>query len=293
MNAGGVEANRALGIALLVAASCLLGCVDGIAKILAHTQSVGQIIWCRYALALPVVLVTTRPSAWRALFWTRRPRGQLLRGLAPLTISGGMTIGVRHLPLAETTVILFAGPILVVALSAPLLGEKVRPSSWIAVLVGFAAVVITARPGFSSLSHFALFPLAAAVFYAIFQLLTRRLAAAGEAPRTTLAWTLATGTLASTPLALLSWAPVDAHAWALMITLGIVFAVAQELVARAFAFAPAAVLTPFSYAQIAAAVVFGMAVFGDVPDWVTFVGIALIAGAGISVVRSGRAPATR
>ena len=77
----------------------------------------------------------------------------MLRGLAPIAVSVGMVLGVHYLPLAEATVILFAAPFLVAALSAPLLGERVHASTWIAVAIGFSAVLIVARPGFSELSR--------------------------------------------------------------------------------------------------------------------------------------------
>lgn len=278
--------DRLRGILLLVASASLYGAVDGISKLLADSQSIGQIVWARYALALPVLILTTRRSEWSSLFRTRTPKMQIIRGITPLFISSTMVAAVRHLPLAEATVILFAGPFLVVALSAPLLGEKVSRRSWIAVTVGFAAVLLVMQPGFGDLSFFVLFPLAAAVFFALFQLFTRRLGAAGELPSTTLAWTLAIGGLVATPVAALTWEPVDGETWLLMIGLGAVFGVAQTLMIRAFAHAPAAVLTPFSYAQIIAAVIFGILVFGAVPDTLTFVGMALIIAAGIAVARS-------
>jgi drug/metabolite transporter (DMT)-like permease len=203
----------------------------------------------------------------------------------PLVISVSMVLAVRYLPLADATAILFAGPFLVVALSAPVLGEQVKPSSWIGVAVGFVAVLIVARPGFSDLSEFIVFPALAAVFYALFQLMTRRLAAAGENPNTTLAWTLATGTIVALPFTIATWVPVDGHAWLLMIALGLVFGAAQALLVRAFVHAPASVLTPFSYVQIIAATLFGFAVFGAVPDFWTLVGIAMIIAAGGYVAR--------
>src|SRR6185295_9430408 len=168
------------------------------------------------------------------LFRTARPGLQMLRGVSPLAISASMVMAVRYLPLAEATVILFAGPFLIVALSKPFLGEPVRAASWIGVAIGFLAVLIVARPGFSGLSSYSLYPLAAALFFAIYQLITRRLGAAGERPNTTLAWTLAMGGLVSTPIALFTWEPLTARGWLLMVTLGTVFGVCQSLVIRAY-----------------------------------------------------------
>ena len=241
-------------------------------------------------LGLPLLLAVTGPSSWRALFRTRRPGLQFVRALAPLVVGGSMVIGVHHLPLAEASVILFAGPFLVVALSGYVLGERVRSASWIGVAGGFLAVLMVARPGLGGLSAYAVFPLIAAIFYALFQLLTRQLAAAGEEADTTLAWTLAVGTVIAAPIALVEWVPLDAHGWLLAAALGLVYAVAQLMMVRAFVYAPANILTPFSYAQIISAALFGLLVFGDVPDGWTLLGIAMIIAAGAYVVRSTAKP---
>ena len=284
---GKVVSEELRGILLMVIAVSLYGGVDGLSKILAETQSIGQIVWSRYALALPILLATTNPRRWQSVFRTARPGLHVLRGVTPLAISVGMVLGVHYLPLAEATVILFSGPFLVVLLSAPLLGERVRKASWIGVVVGFAAVMLVARPGFTGVSHYAVFPLLAAIFYALFQVLTRKLGIAGERPETTLAWTLAVGTLASTPFALVELGSDST------LHLG-----SHDRARRRLRDSPsfsssapsptlgAGVLAPFSYTQIIAATIFGVVVFGDVPDMWTFIGIAMIVGAGMFVMHS-------
>ena len=276
---------RLLGIILVVLSASIFAGVDGLSKLLADTSSVAQIVWARYALALPILLATTQPSQLPTLFRTRQPGLQILRGLAPLMVSIAMVFGVRYLPLAEATVILFAAPFLVAALSVPLLGERVHASTWVAVVIGFAAVLIVARPGFSELSLFALFPLVGAIFYAALQLITRRIAATGERSETTLAWTLLTGIVVATPFALYFWQPLDIRGWALMFGLGGTFGLAQLMMIRGFAHAPAALLAPLSYAQIVAAAIFGVVVFHDVPDVWTLLGIVMIIISGVYVVR--------
>jgi drug/metabolite transporter (DMT)-like permease len=196
-----------------------------------------------------------------------------------------MVFGVHYLPLAEATVILFAAPFLVAGLSAPLLGEEVHASTWIAIAVGFLAVLIVARPGFGELSLFTLFPLVGAVFYAALQLITRRIAATGEHAETTLAWTLLTGIVVSTPFVIYFWQPLDIRGWTLMLGIGGTFGIAQLMMIRGFAHAPAALLTPLSYVQIVSATIFGVAVFHDVPDAWTLLGIVMIIGSGIYIVR--------
>ena len=167
-----------------------------------------------------------------------------------------------------------------------MLKERVRLASWLGVAIGFLAVLIVAQPGLGGLSFFAIFPLAGAIFYALFQILTRRLAALGEDPNTTLAWTLGVGTLASAPFALWTWVPLDAHAWLLALSLGLAYGAGQLLLVRAFAYAPASILTPFSYAQIISATLFGLVVFHDVPNMTTLVGIAMSPRSGPGRTRS-------
>lgn len=273
------------GILLLVASVSLFGLVDGLSKVLVETQSFGQIMLARYGLALPLLWIFSGFPKPAALFSTAKPGMQLLRAIAPLIIGGSMVFAVRYLPLAEATVILFAGPFLVVALSGPLLGERVNAASWIGVVLGFIAVIMVARPGFSDVSVYAIFPFVAALFYAVFQMLTRHLSAAAEKTETTLAWTLAIGLAVSLPLAIVEWVPVSPRAWMLGLALTLVFAGAQLLLVRAYRYATANVLAPFSYVQIISATIFGLIAFGDVPDLWTFLGIVLIIAAGIYVMR--------
>jgi drug/metabolite transporter (DMT)-like permease len=281
----GLARERLLGIALVVFSACCFGFVDGFSKLLSDTASVGQIVWARYALALPILILTTPPAKLPTLFRTQRLGLQILRGLTPIAISVTMVLAVRYLPLSEATVIMFAAPFLVVLLAVPVLGERVTASRLIAVAVGFAAVVVVARPGFSELSRYAVYPLIAALFYAAMQLITRRVAASGEPAVTTLAWTLLTGIVVVTPFAYVFWQPLDGRDWALMVGLGIIFGIAQLAMIRGFAHAPAALLAPLAYVQIASAVLFSMVVFDETPDAWTLLGIAMIAGSGIYVVR--------
>jgi drug/metabolite transporter (DMT)-like permease len=271
------------GILFLIASVTCFGIVDGLSKMLIETQSFGQVVLARYALALPVLLAATHPGKWKSLFQTQMAGWQIVRGLIPAVIGGSMVLAVKYLPLAEATVILFASPFLVLALSGWLLGEQVSGASWIGVAVDFIAVLIVARPGFSELSQYTIFPVIAAVFYAGFQLLTRWLGTLGEAPTTTLAWTLSVGVVVGLPLAMANWAPQSLETWLLSICLGVVFGFAQLWLAKAFSLAPANLLTPFSYFQILSAVVFGVLVFHDIPDYWTLTGIALIVGAGLYV----------
>jgi drug/metabolite transporter (DMT)-like permease len=271
-------------ILLLASGVTLFGVMDGLAKLLGGQYSVIQVAWARYAFAVPVLLATARPARWPGLLRCERPSLQAVRGLLPLLANVTVIVGVGLMPLADATAVSFASPLLVVALSVPLLGERISVHSWIGVACGFMGVLLIARPGAGALAWAAVFPLATAFLFALYQILTR-LVSRSDDPVVTLAWTVAVGLVLTTPLLPLAWHAVGGSDWLLLGLSGLLFGGGQYLLIRAFALAPAAVLTPFTYAQIVAAVVFGALVFGDVPDLWTMAGTALVILAGVYVIR--------
>jgi drug/metabolite transporter (DMT)-like permease len=275
---------RTKAILLLAFGVSLFGLMDGVGKFLVADHPVVQIVWGRYAFALPVVLSVVRPAAWSQMFRCERPALQALRGLLPLLASVSVIMGVALMPLADFTAIGFASPLLVVALAAPLLHERTSRHSWIGVVCGFAGVLIIARPGTGAIAWAAVFPLATAVFFALYQLLTR-LVSRGADPKVTLAWTIGVGVVLTTPLLPFHWHTLDGKAWLLLVLSGLLFGMGQFLLIRAYSLASAALLAPFTYAQIVAAVLFGAVVFGDVPDPWTILGTAIVILAGLYVLR--------
>ena len=171
-----------------------------------------------------------------------RPFLQAARGLLPLVASATVLLGLRFMSLADATAITFAAPLFVVALSAPILRERVETAAWVGVGLGFLGVLIVARPGAGSIAWAALLPLATAFLFGLYQVLTR-LASRGDPPATTLAWTILTGFLLTTPLLPLGWANGSFSGWLLLILSGLLFRRGPLLLIRAFAAAPAAILS--------------------------------------------------
>ncbi|MCX8502922.1 MAG: DMT family transporter [Beijerinckiaceae bacterium] len=273
----------ARGIFCLIASVGLFGIVDGLSKMIIEYESFGQIMLSRYLLPLILTIVLTKPKKRAALFSTENLFLQLSRGIMPVMVGSLMVLAVTYLPLAEATVILFAGPFFVVSLSGWFLGERVSLDSWVGVAIGFVAVLLVARPGFTDVSLYTVLPAIAALFYAGLQLMSRRLGALGIDPNSTLAWTLLIGTTLSLPLAIYDWRPLD---WGMgLISLGLAgaFGFGQYFLAKAYALAPANSLAPFTYFQILSAVIFGIVVFGDIPNILTGIGILMIISAGIYV----------
>ncbi len=261
----------------------LFAVMDAMSKALAETQSVGQIVWARYAFAVPVILATTPRAAWPTLLRVASPWLQIGRGLMPVLASFAVVAGLALLPLAEVTALTFASPLLVVALSAPILGERTSLHDWLGVIAGFVGILVIVRPGAGAIAWAALFPLTCAACFALFQV-TTRLVGRSDQPAATLAWTILVGLLVTTPLLALDWRPLTPAGWALMAASGMCFGVAQFCLTRAFREAPAALLAPFTYTQIAPAVILGFLLFGAVPDVWAGLGTAIVIGAGLYVL---------
>ena len=278
-------------ILLFVSGVSLFGVMDGLGKLLAADFPRLQLVWARSAFAIPVILATTAPAGWLSLLRCERPLLQAERSLLPLVASGtvllGLLLGLRLMPLADATAITFAAPLFVVALSAPILRERVGTARLGWGGPGFLGVLIVARPGAGTIAWAALLPLATAFLFGLYQVLTR-LASRSDPPATTLAWTILTGFVLTTPLLPLGWANGSLTGWLLLILSGLGFGTGQFLLIRAFAAALAAILTPFTYTQIVAAVLFGMLVLGELPDPWTLAGTALIVLAGLYVLRPAR-----
>jgi drug/metabolite transporter (DMT)-like permease len=278
---------RGTAIFLFVAGVSCFAVMDGLGKLLSADFPLVQLVWARSAFAIPVILATTAPAGWLSLLRCERPFLQITRGLLPLLAGAAVLLGLRFMSLADATVITFAAPLFVVALSAPILRERVGMAAWIGVVLGFLGVLIVVQPGTGSISWAALLPLTTAFLFALYQMLTR-LASRGDPPATALAWTILTGFLLTTPFLPLGWSNGNRVAWLLLILSGLLYGTGQLLLIRALAAAPANILTPFTYTQIVGAVIFGMLVLGELPDPWTFIGTALIVLAGLCVVRRAK-----
>jgi drug/metabolite transporter (DMT)-like permease len=271
-------------VLMLLACVILFAVMDGLSKLLTGGYPILELVWARYAFAVPVVMAAMRPTAWPSLLTCERPVLQAGRALLPVLANTTAVAGLSLMPLGDATAISFLSPLLVVALSAPLLGERVSIQGWIGVACGFLGTLIIIRPGASALAWPALFPLTTAFVFALYQVLTR-LVSRNDSPVVTLAWTIVVGLAVTTPPLLFFWHPVRMPDLPFLVLSGVLFGLGQFLLIGAFATAPAPILAPFTYVQILAAVVFGMAVFGDVPDLWTVAGSVVVTLAGVYVLR--------
>ncbi len=266
---------------LFLLAGLCLTTLDATAKYLIRDHPLALVVWARYVGQMLVVTPFVRHRAGPAFWRTRNLRMQLLRSVFLMLATVSFFSGLRYLPLAEASAMFHLAPVFIVILSQPLLGEKPTRARWVAVFLGFSGVLVLLRPGGDLLHPAAMLLLAAAVCNGLYQLTTRLLP--GDSAYTTLFYSALVGAIAFTVA--LPWVDTGgALGWrdgAMLLAMGLLAGTAHWLLIRAFLLAPAAMLSPFAYAQMIWAVLFGWLVFGHLPDGWSAVGMAIIVGSGV------------
>ena len=272
-------------IALVLLAVALFSVMDALSKLMAERFDPAEVVWGRY-LAILLLLATPMLRRPRRLVPTR-PRLQLLRGVLVLGAALLFVAGLQRLALADATAIAFVSPLLVTALSIPLLGEQVGVRRWSAVAVGFVGVLVVIRPGSGAIGIAALLPLSSASCWALAIVLTRRMGHT-DAPLTTLFYSSLVGFVLSAAALPLVWQTPRAIDWAMLAAMGLLSATSQYLFILGLARGAASLLASFSYSQIVWSTTMGFLVFGSVPTAWTWAGAALIVGSGLYVAHRER-----
>jgi len=274
--------NSATGILLMVAAMMVVPFMDAIAKHLSDRYAISQIVWARFffhfAILAPIVLYTYRGRALRP----RQPVLQVVRGGFLLAATVLFFAAIATMPIADALALLFVSPMVVTALSPVLLGEKVGIRRWLAVIVGFFGALIILRPGLGVVQTGSLLALGAGCVFAFYALATRKLSGSAP-PLVTLAYTAVLGAGLMSLAVVPDWRPPPAGDLALMAAIGAIAAAGHFLLIRAFDYAPASLLAPYSYSEIVMATAISYVWFSDFPDGWTWVGIVVIVGSGIYI----------
>lgn len=277
------QPNVLRGILFMLGAAALFSVMNALVKLLSADFSSIQIIWARNIGHLAFVVALFAPRFGRRLFVSKQPKVQICRSLLQLCSTSCYFTALAFIPLTEAASISFTAPLLVTALSAPLLGEKVGWRRWAAVGVGFAGALIIIRPGAGVMHWAALLCLGSAFCYACYQILTRR-AAGFDRPETTVLYSAVVGTAVMSVLAPFSWsAPASASLALLLASLGVLGGLGHYFVAQAFRWGPASIIAPFNYAQLLGAAAFGFVLFDHLPDLWTWFGAAVIVASGLYV----------
>ncbi len=276
------EQNTAKGIWLMIATTLVFSVQDGISRHMAATYNVFMVVMIRYwFFAFFVTVMAARaPGGLRRAVATRQPVLQIARGVLLVAEVCVMVYSFTRLGLVQSHSIFASYPLLVAALSGPVLGESVGWRRWAAIGVGFVGVMIILEPGVTVFSPLALIPLASAGMFALYGLLTRY-AARRDAAAVSFFWTGVAGAAAMTIVGLWFWQPMDAAGWAWMGVLCVTAVTGHWLLIRAFELAEASAIQPFAFLQLIFASTIGVVVFGDRLRANVVIGAGVVVAAGL------------
>jgi len=273
-----------VGIGLTLVAIGLFTTMDTIGKTLMADYPFQQVVWARYFFQWALMLVMLPHLGIAGLVRTRRHGLQIGRGLLLAVATLCMFGAISVVPLADAYTITFIAPLLVTALSVPLLKERVGWRRWSAVLVGFIGVLIVIRPGFGDAPWQLMLPLVTAACFALYQILTRLVSIdPDETPFVMLFYVAWVGAAIMTLMVPFYWQPVALADWPWMVAMGGIGAVGHLILIRALVIAPASLIAPFTYSQIIWALIAGYFVFGDLPDVWMLLGCTVIVASGLFV----------
>ncbi len=277
-----MQNNTRLGILLMIATTFVFAVQDGISQHLASNYNVLMIVMIRYwFFAAFVITIATRQSgSVRAAAATKQPILQISRGVLLATEICVMVTGFVYLGLVESHAIFACYPLLIAALSGPVLGETVGWRRWVAIAIGFVGVLVILQPGFAVFAPAAVIPLAAALMFALYGLLTRY-AARKDSTATSFFWTGTVGALVMTAVGLWFWEPMILTDWYWMGALCITGATGHWLLIKTYEVAEASAVQPFAYLQLVFASAIGLMIFGEALRWNVALGGAIVVGAGL------------
>lgn len=276
------EQNTQLGILLMIATTFIFAMQDGISRHLADEYNVWMVVMIRYWFfaAFVLALATRKPGGIKTVAKTHYPAIQFGRGLLLALEVCVMVTAFTILGLVESHAVFTCYPLLVAALSGPILGEQVGWRRWAAIGIGFVGVLVILQPGLRVFSPAALIPLLAAFMFALYGLLTRYVAQK-DGPTTSFFWTGIVGALTMSAIGIWFWEPMSARDWGWMIILCCTAILGHWLLIKSYDVAEASAVQPFAYLQLVFAVMIGMTIFNETLEWNVALGAGLVVAAGL------------
>ena len=289
-----IAQNTRRGILFMVATTIVFALQDGISRHLAGDYNVLMVVMIRYWFfaAFVMAMAARSPGGIAAAARSRRPVLQVVRGVLLVAQICVAVLGFVLLGLVQSHAIFAAYPLIVAALSGPVLGERVGWRRWTAIGIGFAGVLVILRPGYAAFEPALLVPVAAALMFALYGLLTR-LVSRDDAASVSFFWTGTAGAVAMTAVGLWFWEPMAPADWGWMAVLCVTGSLGHYLLIRAYEVAEASAVQPFAFLQLVFASAIGIAVFGDVLTWNIALGAAIVVGAGLFTLWRARVTAQR
>lgn len=273
------------GIGILVFATFFFAIQDAITKHLIVSLSVFQIVAVRFFFfALFALIFAARRVGLRAGFRSGNPPLQIFRALLITAEISLFAATIEHMGLAEMHALFACFPLLITALSVPLLGEAVGWRRWLAVCIGFIGTLIIIRPGLGVFNPWSLGALSAALMFALYNLLTRRVSRY-DSFETSLLYFGVVGFVSSLVFAVFVWKQPNGLESLLLLAISITAIVGHLCLIKALELVPAVILQPFNYFVLVWAIIFGYLLFGEVLDPVSLAGAAVVVASGVFIAR--------
>ena len=277
-----IKQNERLGIFLMVITTIVFASQDGLSKYLATEYNVYMVVMIRYWFfaAFVMTISSHKPGGVKQVAKTKTPLLQIFRSLILVAEMCVTILAFTLLGLAETHAIFASYPLIIAMLSGPILGEHVGWRRWLAICVGFFGILIILNPGNGIFSPYALVPLAGAILFALYGLLTRY-AGQYDNSSTSFFWTGIVGCIAMTAIGLNFWDPVSQGDWSIMLILSASGMLGHFLLIKCYEVAEASAVQPFAYLQLIWASLIGIIIFGEQITTNVLIGACIIVGAGL------------
>ena len=277
-----IKQNERLGIFLMVITTIVFASQDGLSKYLATEYNVYMVVMIRYWFfaAFVMTISSRKPGGVKQVAKTKTPLLQIFRSLILVAEMCVTILAFTLLGLAETHAIFASYPLIIAMLSGPILGEHVGWRRWLAICVGFFGILIILNPGNGIFSPYALVPLAGAILFALYGLLTRY-AGQYDNSSTSFFWTGIVGCIAMTAIGLKFWDPVSQGDWSIMLILSASGMLGHFLLIKCYEVAEASAVQPFAYLQLIWASIIGIIIFGEQITTNVLIGACIIVGAGL------------
>ena len=278
-----IISKQSIGIIFAILAYLSFSILDATQKTLILYHSVFQLLLVKYFFVLFLSLVESKRKNNLNFYKSKKIKLQIFRSLLSVIESGCFVLSFKYLSLADAHSVGSLAPVIVVALSAIFLKEKVSTKTWITIFVGFIGVLIILRPTSSIFDPKALLPLLAAFVLGLYQVVTKKVSE-HDTTETSLFYTSIIGIFIMSLLASNFWTPVSSSSYILFLIVGIFFSLGIYLQIIALSMARASIIQPFHYTLIFWAIIFGYIFYNDIPDLFTIVGAVIITLSGIFVL---------
>jgi drug/metabolite transporter (DMT)-like permease len=278
------KSKESIGILLAILAYFSFSLLDVTQKTLVIYYSVFQLLLIKYFFVLLLSLIESKRKKNINFYKSKNIKMQIFRSMLSVLESGFFVLSFKYLSLADAHSVGSLAPVIVVALSAIILKERVSTKTWIAIFIGFIGVLIILRPTSSIFDPKALLPLVAAFALGLYQVITKKVSEY-DPTEVSLFYTSVVGIIIMSFLASSFWRPIYSSSYILFLAIGVFFSLGIYLQIIALSKARASIIQPFHYTLIFWAIILGYIFYDDVPDIFTIIGTLIITTSGIFVIK--------